>query len=107
MFSILCFERPKIVNCNFLLEVIKIIPINQLILCLICHFNYKIRNEREKQPFPPRGKLDSLWVRRDFSKLRSLHVNRNNNKNNYTYTEKIIDYSSSNIMPSALRIFFF
>ena len=26
-------------RCNFRLEVIKIIPTNQLILCLICHFN--------------------------------------------------------------------
>ena len=86
MSSILFFERPKVVKemyvRDFLLEVIKIIPINQLMLCLICHFNYKIRNEREKPPFPPRGKPDSLWVRRDFSKLRSLRVNRNNNKNN-------------------------
>ena len=24
-------------------------------LCLICHFNQKICNEREKQTFPPRG----------------------------------------------------
>ena len=38
--SILCFRHPKVVKeMYFLLEVIKIIPANQLMLCLICSFN--------------------------------------------------------------------
>ena len=49
MLSILCFQGPSLSKrCNFLLEVIKIIPRNQLMLCLVCHFHKKIRNEKEK-----------------------------------------------------------
>ena len=51
IFSILCFERPKVVK-EMELEVIKIIPKNQLMLSLIFHFNQKIRNKREKTTFP-------------------------------------------------------
>ena len=36
------------------LEVIKTILPNQLILCLICHFNQKFCNKREKSTFPSR-----------------------------------------------------
>ena len=40
IFSTFCFERPKLSKIsNFLLETIKIIPTNQLMPCLICHFN--------------------------------------------------------------------
>ena len=44
-------------RCNFLLDVIKIIPTNQLMLCLICHSNKKIRNKNEKKNnlFHPEG----------------------------------------------------
>ena len=56
----LCFERAKVVRCNFLLEVINVILTNQLMLSLICHLNYKIRNERQKTIF---SKLRNLWKR--------------------------------------------
>ena len=60
-------------RCNFLLEVLKIIPVNQLMLSLICRFNQKSHNEGEKLPLPlPTGtavpheilaKLRNIWER--------------------------------------------
>ena len=47
-------------RCNFLLAVIKIILTNQLMLCLFCHFNLKIRNEKEKRS--SQVKKNFLWV---------------------------------------------
>ena len=42
-------------RCNVLLEVIKLIPTDQLMLSLICHFIWNIRNERKNNLFHPEG----------------------------------------------------
>ena len=49
IFSILCFERQKVVKeLQFSIGSNKNHPYKSLLLYLICHFNWKIRNERGK-----------------------------------------------------------
>ena len=72
LYSVFCILDVQTLSkrCNFLMDVIEIIPTNQLMLCLICHFNKKIRNKREKkQPFPPRGIPVSYEI---LAKLRNI-----------------------------------
>ena len=63
LYSLFCvLNVQKLSNrCNFLLKVIKIIPTNQLMLYLVCHFNYKIRNEIGKTTFSTQRDTSVPW----------------------------------------------